>query len=95
MCIRDRASAASAPVLPPPRLQAIRLNTSTGQGVAMINDEVVQPGDRLKGGWTLLTIQSDSVVLAGPKGRLNLSLLGTSSIDKDPVAPRGRQGRKE
>lgn len=94
----DAASAASAPP-PPPRepelvLQLVRIDPVTGRGVALINDQLLEPGARIEG-WTLLALSSNEVVLQGPRGRLRLSLIGPQVIERNPKSAQSRRGRKE
>jgi hypothetical protein len=94
----EAASAASAPP-PPPRepelvLQLVRIDPVTGRGVALINDQLLEPGARIEG-WTLLALSPNEVVLQGPRGRLRLSLLGTQVIERNPKSAQSRRGRKE
>lgn len=94
----DAASAASAPP-PPPRepalaLQLVRIDPVTGRGVALINDQLLEPGARIEG-WTLLALTSNEAVLQGPRGRLRLSLTGAQVIERNPKSAQSRRGRKE
>lgn len=93
------ASAASAPPPPPPRepellLQLVRIDPATGRGVALINDRLLEPGERIEG-WTLLSLSSHEAVLQGPRGRLRLSLTGAQVIERNPKSAQSRRGRKE
>jgi len=92
------ASAASAPP-PPPReavlvLQLVRIDPVSGRGVALINDQLLEPGARIEG-WTLLALTSNEAVLQGPRGRLRLSLTGAQVIERNPKSAQSRRGRKE
>lgn len=94
----EAASAASAPP-PAPReavlvLQLVRIDPVTGRGVALINDQMLEPGARIEG-WTLLSLSSNEVVLQGPRGRLRLSLTGPQVIERNPKSAQSRRGRKE
>lgn len=91
-------AAASAPP-PPPReavlvLQLVRLDPVSGRGVALINDQLLEPGARIEG-WTLLALTSNEAVLQGPRGRLRLSLTGAQVIERNPKSAQSRRGRKE
>jgi len=94
----EAASAASAPP-PPPRepelvLQLVRIDPVSGRGVALINDQLLEPGARIEG-WTLLSLTPNEVVLQGPRGRLRLSLTGPQVIERNPKSAQSRRGRKE
>ncbi|MEK8086632.1 hypothetical protein WNB94_09460 [Aquabacterium sp. A3] len=58
-----------------PRLQTIQHVGASGRGSAMLNDQIHHTGDRL-GAWTLLAIESESVVLKGATGIVRLQLMG-------------------
>jgi hypothetical protein len=93
----EAASAASAP--PAPRepelvLQLVRIDPVGGKGVALINDQLLEPGGRIEG-WTLLGLTSNEAVLQGPRGRLRLSLTGAQVIERNPKSAQSRRGRKE
>lgn len=97
----EAASAASAPPPPPPPppdpvfvLQLVRIDPLSGRGVALINDQLVEPGARIEG-WTLLSLQQSEVVLQGPRGRVRLSLTGAQVIERNPKSAQSRRGRKE
>ena len=66
----------------------------TGRGVALINDQLLEPGARIEG-WTLLALSPNEVVLQGPRGRLRLSLIGPQVIERNPKSAQSRRGRKE
>ena len=94
----EAASAASVPP-PPPReavlvLQLVRIDPFSGRGVALINDQLLEPGARIEG-WTLLALTSNEAVLQGPRGRLRLSLTGAQVIERNPKSAQSRRGRKE
>ncbi len=94
----EAASAASA-APPPPRepelvLQLVRIDPVSGRGVALINDQLLEPGARIEG-WTLLALTPNEVVLQGPRGRLRLSLTGPQVIERNPKSAQSRRGRKE
>jgi hypothetical protein len=94
----EAASAASAPP-PPPRepvlvLQLVRIDPASGRGVALINDQLLEPGARIEG-WTLLALNPNEAVLQGPRGRLRLSLTGPQVIERNPKSAQSRRGRKE
>lgn len=90
------ASQAAAPKPQPLRLQAIRFDERNGRSVALVNDVLLEPGARLKeGGWQLVAIGRNDVVFQGPRGRVRLSLLGDSQIDKTPAGASPQRGRKE
>lgn len=94
----EAASAASAPP-PAPRepelvLQLVRIDPVSGRGVALINDQLLEPGARIEG-WTLLALTPNEVVLQGPRGRLRLSLTGPQVIERNPKSAQSRRGRKE
>ena len=90
------ASQAAAPKPQPLRLQAIRFDERNGRSVALVNDVLLEPGARLKeGGWQLVAIGRHDVVFQGPRGRVRLSLLGDSQIDKTPAGASPQRGRKE
>lgn len=94
----EPASAASAPP-PPPRepelvLQLVRIDPVNGRGVALINDQVLEPGARIQG-WTLVGLNQNEAVLQGPRGRLRLSLTGAQLIERNPKSAQSRRGRKE
>lgn len=90
------ASQAAAPKPQPLRLQAIRFDERNGRSVALVNDVLLEPGARLKeGGWQLVAIGRNDVVFQGPRGRVRLSLLGESQIDKTPAGASPQRGRKE
>lgn len=90
------ASQAAAPKPQPLRLQAIRFDERNGRSVALVNDVLLEPGARIKeGGWQLVAIGRNDVVFQGPRGRVRLSLLGESQIDKTPAGASPQRGRKE
>lgn len=94
----EAASAASAPPSPPREsvlvLQLVRIDPVSGRGVALINDQLLEPGARIEG-WTLLALTSNEAVLQGPRGRLRLSLTGDQVIERNPKSAQSRRGRKE
>lgn len=90
------ASQAAAPKPQPLRLQAIRFDERNGRSVALVNDVLLEPGALLReGGWQLVAIGRHDVVFQGPRGRVRLSLLGDSQIDKTPTVAVPQRGRKE
>lgn len=97
----EAASAASSPPPPPPApkeavltLQLLRVDPATGRGVALINDQLLEPGARIEG-WTLVSVSASEATLQGPKGRLRLSLVGGQVIERNPKSAQSRRGRKE
>jgi len=94
----EAASAASTPP-PPPRepvlvLQLVRIDPASGRGVALINDQLLEPGARIEG-WTLLALNPNEAVLQGPRGRVRLSLTGEQLSEPNPKSAQSRRGRKE
>jgi hypothetical protein len=97
----EATGAASAPPPPPPApkeavltLQLLRVDPATGAGVALINDQLLEPGARIEG-WTLVSVSASEATLQGPKGRLRLSLVGGQVIERNPKSAQSRRGRKE
>ena len=94
----EPASAASAPAAAPKEpvltLQLLRVDPVTGRGVALINDQLLEPGARI-GGWTLVAVSASEAVLQGPKGRMRLALVGGQVIERNPKSVQSRRGRKE
>jgi hypothetical protein len=91
------ASPASAPAAPretPLVLQLVRTDQATGRGMALINNQLLEPGARIQG-WTLVSLGSHEAFLQGPKGRLRLSLTGAQMIERNPKSEPLRRGRKE
>lgn len=94
----DAGSAASAPP-PPPRepqlvLRLVRVDPASGRGMALINDQLLEPGARIEG-WTLVGVNANEAILQGPRGRLRLSLTGDQVIERNPKSAQSRRGRKE
>lgn len=91
----EAASApASAPREPELVLQLVRIDPGSGRGMALINDQLLEPGARIEG-WTLLALNANEAVLQGPRGRLRLSLTGPQVIERNPKSAQSRRGRKE
>ncbi len=94
------AAASDAASAPPPRrepelvLQLVRIDPVGGKGMALINDQLIEPGGRIEG-WTLVALTSNDAVLQGPRGRLRLSLTGAQVIERNPKSAQSRRGRKE
>lgn len=97
------ASAASAPVDQPKpvalTLQAIRYEPSTKYAAAVINDEMVEVGDKVAG-MTVMSISRSEAVLKGPAGLRKLTLRFEIEDEKTstPDAREGaaaERGRKE
>lgn len=93
-------SAASAPPPPPPHvpvLGAIRFDSTTQTGVALIDEQLVNVGDKV-GDDTVVAITHNTVTLKGPSGTQRLSLLlidpPTSSASTARTAKKKRS-RKE
>lgn len=70
-----QAGADAPDTTPLPKLQSIHRDTRTGRANALLDAEIRQVGER-SGGWTVLAIDPDSVVLRGPSGTVRLSLMG-------------------
>ena len=72
---------------------AIRINLGTGEGVAVVGEEVVKVGDKLRG-MTVVSITHDTVQLQGPKESRRLVL--PDVIEPSRAAARtAKRGRKE
>lgn len=59
----------------PPRLQSVQRDVRTGRTSVMLDGEIRQVGERI-GAWSVLAIETDSVVLKGASGIVRLRLLG-------------------
>jgi hypothetical protein len=94
------ASAASAPPPPPPHvpvLGAIRYDRNTQRGVALIDDQLVNVGDKV-GDDMVTAITHDTVTLKGPAGTQRLSLLLIDPPTPSASTPRTakkKRSRKE
>lgn len=92
----SQAASQAAPKPQPLRLQAIRFDERGGRSVALVNGVLLETGARLReGGWQLVAIGRHDVVFQGPRGRVRLSLLGDTQIDKTPTVAVPQRGRKE
>lgn len=76
-------------------LYGIQINLASGQGVALVGDEVVKVGDKVRG-MTVVAITHDTVELKGPTGsrRLVLPDVVDQSRASARAAKRGRKDRK-
>lgn len=77
----EPASGASAPARPvkrEARLTSVRVSANGYDNVALIDGQLVQPGDRV-GDSTVVSIDDNGVVLRGPKGPQRLSLIPEGS----------------
>ncbi len=74
---------------------AIRIDLATGEGVAVVGEDVVKVGDKVRG-MTVVAITHDAVQLKGPKEsrRLVLPDVIESSRAAARAAKRGRKERK-
>ena len=87
------ASAAAAIAASATNLSAIRYEASKSEGLALINDEWVSVGDKVKG-MSVLSITQNAVLLSGPKGVRRLKLFEDPE-DLGKPARTARRGRKE
>lgn len=90
------ASAASAPEAHTLRVSAIRIDLYTGVGVAVVGDDVVHVGDKVKD-MTVVSITQEAVELKGPQGMRRLVLpdaIEQSQAKAGRAAKRGRKERK-
>lgn len=76
-------------------LTGIRINLGNGEGVALVGDEVVKVGDKVRG-WTVVSITHDTVELKGPAGARRLTLPDVIDQSRAPAraAKRGRKDKK-
>jgi hypothetical protein len=88
------ASASAAEPVAALKLNAIRFDTSGRNSVALINGQVVKPGDEVAGR-TVLSIARESVVMKGPSGEKRLSLLADAEQTRPQPARAAKRGRKE
>lgn len=94
--------AASAASAPPPEvalsLDAIRYSETSGEAVALINEELVRPGDKVAN-MTVLSIAPNEVLLKGAAGVKRLKLLPSADEAASQPAPKkvgaAKRGRKE
>lgn len=77
------------------RVSAIRIDLATGEGVAIVGEELVKVGDKVRG-MTVVAITRDAVELKGPKEsrRLVLPDVIEQSRAAARAAKRGRKDRK-
>lgn len=87
------ASAAAAAAASATHLSAIRYDVRTSEGLALINDEWVSVGDKVKG-MSVMSIAQDAVLLNGPKGARRLTLFEDPE-DRGKPARTAKRGRKE
>lgn len=87
------ASAAAAAAASATKLSAIRYDVSKSEGLALINDEWVSTGDKVKG-LSVVSITRDAVLLSGPKGTRRLTMFEDPPEQGKP-ARTARRGRKE
>lgn len=76
-------------------LTGIRVNLDSGEGVAVVGEEVVKVGDKVHG-LTVVSITHDTVVLKGPAGTRRLTLPDVIDQSRAPAraAKRGRKDKK-
>lgn len=76
-------------------LTGIRINLGSGEGVALVGDEVVKVGDKVRG-MTVVSITHDTVELKGPAGARRLTLPDVIDQSRAPAraAKRGRKDKK-
>lgn len=76
-------------------LTGIRINLGSGEGVAVVGDEVVKVGDKVRG-MTVVSITHDTVELKGPAGARRLKLPDVIDQSRAPAraAKRGRKDKK-
>jgi len=76
-------------------LTGIRINLGNGEGVAVVGDEVVKVGDKVRG-MTVVSITHDTVELKGPAGARRLKLPDVIDQSRAPAraAKRGRKDKK-
>lgn len=87
------ASAAAAAAASATNLSAIRYDVSKSEGLALINDEWVRAGDKVKG-MSVISITQDTVLLSGAKGVRRLKLFEDPE-DVGKPARTAKRGRKE
>lgn len=76
-------------------LYGIRINHGSGEGVALVGEEVVKVGDKVRG-LTVVSITHDTVELKGPAGARRLKLPDVIEQSGAPAraAKRGRKDKK-
>lgn len=76
-------------------LYGIRINRGSGEGVALVGEEVVKVGDKVRG-LTVVSITHDTVELKGPAGARRLKLPDVIEQSGAPAraAKRGRKDKK-
>lgn len=77
------------------KLTGIRIDVGSGEGVALIGDDVVKVGDKVRG-LTVVSITHDTVELKGPSGARRLVLPDVIDQSRAPAraAKRGRKDKK-
>lgn len=85
------ADAAKAEIL---GVSSIRINLSTGEGVAIVGDDVVRIGDTVRG-MKVVSITASEVQLKGPEGIRKLQLPDVIEQSRATNARAAKRGRKE
>ena len=88
------ASAAAEVVANTTALSAIRYDVSRSEGLALINEQWVQAGDKVNN-MSVLSITQDAVLLSGPKGVRRLKLFAEPEDDVGKPTRTAKRGRKE
>jgi Leucine-rich repeat (LRR) protein len=88
------ASAAAEAAANSTALSAIRYDVSRSEGLALINEQWVQAGDKVNN-MSVLSITQDAVLLSGPKGIRRLRLFAEPEDDVGKPTRTARRGRKE
>jgi hypothetical protein len=88
-------AASAVPPAAPLALYSIRYDDANSEGIALINEQLVKPGDTING-LTILTISRDAVVLSGPNGVRRLTLFGeVDDMSKKPARKHKRRRKEE
>ena len=88
------ASAAAEKAANASELSAIRYDVSRSEGLALINEQWVQAGDKVNN-MSVVSITQDAVLLSGPKGVRRLKLFAEPEENVGKPARTARRGRKE
>ena len=88
------ASGADAGHVDPWVVTSIRIDLATGQGVALVGDEVVMVGDKVHG-MSVVAISASEVQLKGPDGIRKLVLADANEPSRAKPARAAKRGRKE
>ena len=89
----EAASAPASAAKRPPRLSAVRISAELGH-VALIDGRLVSVGDRV-GDAQVVSMDTEGVMLRGPKGLQRLWLMPMATRGMDDGVPSGRRAGKE